>query len=78
MHLTLSNYFRVGRNAMGRKIHPGTGLVMMRSNNVLFQIRGMGAVVRDGVTKIRVANSHWQAASTVTRRHAEVAPTALT
>jgi hypothetical protein len=50
----------------------------MRSNNVLFQIRGMGAVARGGVTKIRVANPHWQAASTVTRRHAEVTATALT
>jgi hypothetical protein len=73
MHLTLSNYFRVGRNAKRRKIHPGTRLVMMRSNNVLFQIRGMGAVVRGGVTKIRVANPHRRAASAVTRRHAEVA-----
>ena len=44
MHLTLSNYFRVGRNAKWRKIHPDTTLAMMRSNNVLFQIRGMGAV----------------------------------
>jgi hypothetical protein len=44
MHRTLSNYFRVGRNAKRRKINPDTRLVVMRSNNVLFQIRGMGVV----------------------------------
>jgi hypothetical protein len=46
---------------------------MTRSNNVLYQIRGMDAVVSGGVTKIRVANPHRRAASTVTRRNAEAA-----